>query len=133
VTTENINKAAAGHILLAENDRGLQIILQLMLREAGFRVTVCKTSDETFETISSMTADDSTIDLLVLDLQTQELGGYELLTRLTEFSFRFPILTLTEGTDDENGISAEKNVHTLSKPFAPQTLMEKIHHILTQV
>jgi len=108
------------HILYAEDDQDTRELVQLFLRQAGFRVSVTGDSSE----VVSLVATDH-IDALLLDNWMPELSGLELCRQIRIFDKNTPILfcsgAVTEA-DKKAAFSAGAQGY-IGKPFDPDDLI----------
>jgi DNA-binding response OmpR family regulator len=105
------------HILYAEDDPDTRELVQLFLRQAGFRVSVRADSSE----VLSLVATDH-IDVLLLDNWMPGITGLELCRRIRSFNQTMPILfcsgAVTEA-DKKAALSAGAQGY-IGKPFDPK-------------
>jgi DNA-binding response OmpR family regulator len=115
------------HILYAEDDQDTRELVQLFLRQAGFRVSVTGDSSE----VVSLVATDH-IDALLLDNWMPELSGLELCRQIRIFDKNTPILfcsgAVTEA-DKEAAFSAGAQGY-IGKPFDPDDLIATLRAAL---
>jgi nitrogen regulation protein NR(I) len=114
----------AAHILLIEDDASLAANLGDVLKEDGFKVTVCHRGDEGLRRASN---DDC--DVVLTDLRLPGLGGLELVRQLHEAQPRLPVVLMTAHGTIETAIEATKlgAYDYLQKPFEMQALIGLLH------
>jgi DNA-binding response OmpR family regulator len=115
------------HILYAEDDPDTRELVQLFLRQAGFRVSVTGDSSE----VLSLVATDH-IDALLLDNWMPAITGLELCRRIRSFDQTMPILfcsgAVTEA-DKKAALSAGAQGY-IGKPFDPEDLITTLRAAL---
>ena len=85
-------------ILIAEDDRNLQRLMEAVLKRNGYEVLSAKDGEEALEIIEV-----NHIDLLICDIMMPKKDGYELTQELRDSNFELPILMITarETMDDK--------------------------------
>jgi two-component system phosphate regulon response regulator PhoB len=115
------------YILYAEDDPDTRELVQLFLRQAGFRVSVRGDSSE----VLSLVATDH-IDVLLLDNWMPGITGLELCRRIRSFNQTMPILfcsgAVTEA-DKKAALSAGAQGY-IGKPFDPEDLIATLRAAL---
>jgi len=108
------------HILLIEDDTSLAANLCDVLKDDGFKVTVCNRGDEG---LSRASKDD--YDVVLTDLRLPGLGGLELVRSLHETQPRLPVVLMTAHGTIETAIEATKlgAYDYLQKPFEMRELL----------
>jgi len=111
---------SAAHILLIEDDASLASNLCDVLKEDGFKVTVCNRGDEGLRR-----ANNHDCDVVLTDLRLPGLGGLELVRQLHETHPRLPIVLMTAHGTIESAIEATKfgAYDYLQKPFEMRGLI----------
>jgi len=111
---------SAAHILLIEDDLTLAENLCDVLKEDGFKVTVCNRGDEGLRRASN-----DECDVVLTDLRLPGLGGLELVAQLHETQPRLPIVLMTAHGTIETAIEATKlgAYDYLQKPFEMRELL----------
>lgn len=122
------------HVLIAEDEKGLQVTLGLLLRQENYRVSVASNGYEAYNTILSLHKTLSAVDLLVSDLHATLREGDELLASLKNSGIPIPVIILTEyaesaWTDRQPDTPLTRYI---TKPFEPQLLLDSIREILDQ-
>ncbi len=115
---------SATHILLIEDDASLATNLSDVLKEDGFKVTVCNRGDEGLRR-----AGRDEYDVVLTDLRLPGLGGLELVRQLHETQPRLPVVLMTAHGTIETAIEATKSgaYDYLQKPFEMQGLLGLLH------
>jgi nitrogen regulation protein NR(I) len=112
------------HILLIEDDASLAANLCDVLKEDGFKVTVCHRGDEGLRR-----ACNDECDVVLTDLRLPGLGGLELVRQLHETQSRLPVVLMTAHGTIETAIEATKlgAYDYLQKPFEMPGLISVLH------
>ncbi len=119
------------HILLLENEKGLERILTLLLKQANFRVTNCQKAETALAEIAAKTGVDQT-DLLIIDIPRQDCEGGKLLQQLQDRGITLPLIAITPyGSEDiiDTLGNTDDNLRLLCTPFEPAELMGCIDQI----
>jgi len=112
------------HILLIEDDVSLATNLCDVLKEDGFKVTVCNRGDEGLRR-----ANTDECDVVLTDLRLPGLGGLELVRQLHDTQPRLPVVLMTAHGTIETAIEATKlgAYDYLQKPFEMPELIGLLH------
>jgi len=112
------------HILLVEDDRSLAANLCEVLKQDGFKVTVCYRGDEGLRRAGSEECDG-----VLTDLRLPGLGGLELVRQLHEMQPRLPVVLMTAHGTIETAIEATKlgAYDYLQKPFEMRGMLNMLH------
>ena len=111
----------AAHILLIEDDTSLAANLCDVLKEDGFKATVCHRGDDGLRC-----AGKDECDVVLTDLRLPGLGGLELVRQLHETQPRLPVVLMTAHGTIETAIEATKfgAYDYLQKPFEMRELLK---------
>ena len=114
----------AADILLIEDDTSLAANLCDVLKEDGFKVSVCNRGDEGLRH-----ANNHECDVVLTDLRLPGLGGLELVRQLHDTQPRLPVVLMTAHGTIETAIEATKlgAYDYLQKPFEMQELISVLH------
>lgn len=101
-------KSSRQHILLLENDKGLERSLILLLKQAGFRISSCREEEMALALLyPGDTATQDQADLLIIDISGPGPGAEDLIHRLSELSPAIPLIIIApygcEGTIEKLG------------------------------
>lgn len=116
-------------ILLVEDDDGVRLLAQSILRSAGYTVLPASNGGEA---ILLSEQHQGPIQLMVTDVVMPKMSGRELATRLAPMRPEMKTLFLSGYTDDavlRHGILAEK-MPFLQKPFKTEVLPQKVREVL---
>jgi CheY-like chemotaxis protein len=117
-------------LLLVEDEDSLRTLGRHILEEKGYTVLEARSGPEAVELCARRT---HPVDLVITDVVMPEMGGRELVDRLTD---RYPGLkamymsAYPEDTLLRKRVEAG-TVNFLSKPFSPQELIRKVREVLT--
>ncbi|MBQ1738008.1 MAG: response regulator transcription factor [Muribaculaceae bacterium] len=115
------------HILLAEDERTLAMIIKDTLDGQGFNVTV---ADDGEQALTLYRANKP--DVLVADVMMPRMDGYELVRRIRKSDRQTPVIFLTARSavgDVVHGFEMGANDY-LKKPFGMQELIVRIKALL---
>jgi two-component system, OmpR family, alkaline phosphatase synthesis response regulator PhoP len=118
--------ASARRILIIEDDPKTASVLDLYLRNAGYRTMIAATGDEGLALARSQRP-----DLVLLDLMLPGMGGLEVCRRVREVS-PLPIIMLTARSTEEDklrglGLGADDYI---AKPFSPREVVARVAAVL---
>ena len=107
------------HILFADDDPDTREVVQLLLRHAGFRVSVTGDSSEVMQVLTT-----DTFDALLLDNWMPNLNGIELCRLVRSLDLKLPIFFCSGAAtdDDKKAAFAAGAQGYLVKPFDPDDL-----------
>ena len=118
-----------GNILVAEDSKPNQKLVQIFLEKMGLDVAIAE---------NGVRAVDMTIngrfDMILMDIQMPEMNGYQAAKKLRELGVKIPIIALTANAlkgDCEKCIRAGCNDY-ISKPVDQKSLRETIEKHFTQ-
>jgi len=115
------------HVLLAEDEPSLAMIIKESLETRDFKVTLCENGKMAYERFLH-----HSFDVLVLDIMMPIMDGFELAKRVRIKNDRIPIIFLTAKSQTEdvlNGFHVGGNDY-LKKPFSMEELIVRIHNLL---
>lgn len=111
------------HLLIVEDEIGIQNFLKQGLEEEGFQVDTASNGNEGFEKFTT-----NSYDLILLDWMMPQVTGLELCTKIRETNTEIPIIFLTaKDTVQETieGLKSGANDY-IKKPFSFEELLERI-------
>lgn len=117
----------SGRILVAEDSKANQILIEVLLEKIGLEVTIAKDGNEA---LKNALAND--FDLILMDIQMPKMNGYEATTAIREKGITTPIIALTANAmkgDDRKCIDAGCNDY-LSKPIDHKEFKKKLFQYL---
>jgi DNA-binding response OmpR family regulator len=119
----------ARRILVVDDERSLTEVVEMLLTDAGYEVTVARTGREA---VVSAAADPP--DVVVLDILMPDMDGWETSDHLLshERTAKIPIIFLTAkvGAEDQLRGWYRGCFDYLTKPFDIQELLEKVAQAL---
>jgi CheY-like chemotaxis protein len=113
-------------ILIAEDDEVSELLLEENLAAVGKEIIIAKTGTEAVE----LCRNNPEIDLVLMDIQMPEMGGYEATRRIREFNKEIVIIAQTAfglSGDREKAIEAGCNDY-ISKPISIAELLGLIEN-----
>jgi PAS domain S-box-containing protein len=109
-----------GRVLLVEDEMGIQLLMQHILRQLDLEVEVVSDGKSGCELAERSLAEGRPFDLILMDIQLPVMNGYDATRRLRDRGWRGPILALTARTmsgDREKCLAAGCDDH-VSKPIS---------------
>ena len=116
-------------ILIVDDEQSLRDVLSIMLKRAGYDVTVASDGDEAIARI-----DKELFDLVITDLKMPKVGGLEVLKAVKDTSPDSVVLLITAFASAESAVEAMKlgAYDYLPKPFQVDEVQLKIRNALKQ-
>jgi len=112
-------------ILIVDDDISYVDILQILLEEEGFDVKTASHGKQAKKLIEH-----TKVDLVLLDLQMPEVGGFDVLDYMNDHASKtkIPVIVVTANCTDENIDLANKKgaLDIVHKPFLLDNLIYKI-------
>ncbi len=101
-------------ILIVDDERSMQDVLSIMLKRAGYGVTVASDGEEAIGHVKK-----EIFDLVITDLKMPKVGGLEVLRAVKEVSPDTVVLVITAFASTESAVEAMKlgAYDYLTKPF----------------
>jgi len=122
----NSNDQPAIRILVVDDDEAILQYVCAGLEIAGFRAKGTSDGEEALAAVR-----DGHSDLVLLDLFMTPVTGFDILTKLRDFS-DIPVVVFT-ARDDIGGFALETGADGyLGKPFKTKTLIEKIEEVIAK-
>lgn len=115
------------HILVADDDRHIRILLKAVLENANYTVSLAENGRQALEIM-----DREHIDLVVLDVMMPEMDGYEFTKTLRQSAENLPIIMVSAKqlpTDKNLGFMAGTDDY-ITKPFDHDELLFRIKALL---
>jgi len=102
-------------VLVVDDEQSMRELLAIMLRQAGYEVTVADGGEAAVETLSK----GESFDLVVTDLRMRKVDGLAVLKAAKEFSPRTVVLVVTAFASTETAVEAMKlgAYDYVTKPF----------------
>jgi DNA-binding response OmpR family regulator len=122
----------SGTIVVAEDDPNIADLIDLYLRQAGFRVLLAADGERAIELVASSSA-----RLLVLDIGLPGIDGLEVCRRIRSdpSTAGLPIVMVTARDDEiDRVLGLELGADDyVSKPFSPRELVARVRALLRRV
>jgi len=120
-------KVSADVVGIVDDDEGIRVALDGLLRSAGFRVVAFPSAEALLESTLL-----PTIACLIVDLHLPGIDGLSLLRRLAQYHRSIPVIVLTAHGDGDTRARAidEGAVTLLTKPFNADLLLEDVTRAL---
>ena len=109
------------NILITEDDRKIAKSLKLLLESEGYKVTLCKNCQETYEQSAEK------YDLMIIDITLPDGDGFELFEQLRNITDT-PCIFLTARDDEDsivNGFQLGGDDY-ITKPFSARELLARV-------
>jgi DNA-binding NtrC family response regulator len=122
------------HVLVADDEPHTRVALSLVLRKAGFRVTVVEDGLQALRSYVSAVRQSTPFELLIIDIQMPGLTGIELVEEIGKLGSACPILLIT-GYRDADRLAELRRRHCVEcaeKPFAPDELLQHVSRLLAR-
>lgn len=119
---------AGKYILVAEDNKTIQMITKAILMKAGAKVAVADNGEHAFE----MYSNNQLFDFVLTDIFMPVMDGYELTGRLREAGYDRPIIGITAATigDEADNLLAAGASAVLAKPLELQRLQNVLQTIV---
>lgn len=115
------------HILVADDDKHIRMLLRTVLENANYTVTTAENGEEALAVL-----DREHIDLVVLDVMMPRLDGYAFTRLIRETDSALPILMVTAKhlpEDEKKGFLVGTDDY-MTKPIDEETLLLRIKALL---
>jgi len=113
--------AGTEHLLVADDDVRVRVVLERVLTGAGYRVTLAEDGAAALELFEQS----PDVALVLTDLVMPRLGGDELLRRLAG---RVKVLLMSGYA--AHPVAVDAGAYVLAKPFATKELLERVREVL---
>ncbi|MDI6807790.1 MAG: response regulator [Candidatus Eisenbacteria bacterium] len=121
-------KVRKKNILVADDEKHSRLGLSLVLRKAGYEVTIVSDGVEALARIVESAKHSKSFDLLVVDVQMPGLTGSELVEELLRINAVIPVLVMSGYRDKDTvaGLSRNGCLCYAEKPFSPSELLDHV-------
>jgi len=109
---------------VVEDEAGVRSMVREALSQRGYRVLEARNGEEALRVFAEH---GNNIDLLLMDVVMPKGGGLEVAEKLRAHT---PKILLMSGYTDRINEIEESKFHLLHKPFAPDTLAQRIREVL---
>lgn len=110
--------------MIVEDEKGIVNIISLFLKSHGFRTLAVGNGTQAVEMVREQKP-----DLVLLDIFLPDISGFEVMEKVRQFS-QVPIIVVSANTDAVERAKTSGANATISKPFNPDHLLEKIQSVL---
>jgi signal transduction histidine kinase/ActR/RegA family two-component response regulator len=118
------SQAGTESILVVEDEAGVRSMVRETLSQRGYKVIEARNGEEALRLFEEQ---GNNIDLLLMDVVMPKGGGLDVAEKLRA---RTPKILLMSGYTDRINEIEESKFHLLHKPFAPDTLAQRIREVL---
>ncbi|HVP52024.1 MAG TPA: ATP-binding protein [Terriglobales bacterium] len=118
------SRAGTEKILVVEDEAGVRNMVREALVQRGYKVLEARNGEEALRVFEEQGRN---IDLLLMDVVMPKGGGLDVAERLRACS---PKILLMSGYTDRINEIEKSRFHLLYKPFAPDTLAQRIREVL---
>jgi len=122
-------------VLVVDDDHETLRLLKMALERANFRVLTAASWEDVSDRVQLTYADNTSIDVIVLDLMMPELSGFDVYRALQRQLVSMPpVIMLTAVTGIQQRVDACDLGVTkyLTKPTTPSKLIETIREVLRE-
>jgi len=117
-----------GRLLVVEDESLLASMLERILQDAGYRVTVCATGEQALELLDGGEPFDAMLTDILLG---SGMDGWSLQREVAARGIALPVITMSGYTPPEPGRHTdEPQVPTLHKPFRPREVLAVLDSLL---
>ncbi len=126
---QTLDSGRSGRVLVVDDEPSVRLLCRVNLQFAGFEVAEAENGAQGLELAR---AED--FDLILLDVMMPDIGGHEVLRRLSETS-SVPVVFLSArtGPADLREGYALGAVDYITKPFDPIALGDKVREVMARV
>ena len=119
----------SGRILIVDDEAVIRDGLKRVLEGESFVVETCSSGFHAIEIMQQRE-----FDLIITDLKMPGMSGIEVLKSVRTLQPDIPVILITGYASIDTAVEAIKNGASdyISKPFAPQILLEKVRNALSQ-
>jgi len=116
-------------LLIADDEAVIRDGLKRVLEGESFVVETCSSGFSAIEIMQKRE-----FDLIISDLKMPGMSGIEVLKSVRTLQPAIPVILITGYASIDTAVEAMKNgaADYISKPFAPELLLEKVQHALSQ-
>ena len=126
-------EASESHILLFEKDRGLERIMTLILKQAGFMVTRLSSIETTLDWLASR--EDDKESLLILDVSKDDREEERIVRQLQDNDSDLPVIVISPYGNAGIKPAGNRSIRyrILTTPFSPEELLSCVRETSKQV
>ena len=123
----------SNHILVAEDESHLRLVISMVLKQKGFDVTIAKNGLEAFFKVVESYDIFHPVQLLIVDVQMPQLDGLGLIDWLHKEHYEIPVIAISGYGN--NDLVAELNcrgcTEYMNKPFVPEEILSRVEKVLS--
>lgn len=116
-------------IMVTDDEKSIRNSLREILEFEGYQVIEAENGNQVFDILS-----DESVDLMLLDIKMKGMDGIEVLTRLKEEEYRFPVIMISGHGNIEIAVEATKKgaFDFIQKPPDLNRLLVSVRNALDQ-
>lgn len=120
------------HILIAEDEEHIRITLSLILKTAGYKITMAENGRKALKIIEELQTGDKLPDLLLTDIEMGEFSGLDLIEGIRSLKIDIPVIVMTAYGNKDIVVELMRKGcdEYIDKPFDPGELLQRIALIL---
>ncbi len=122
---------AGREILIVEDEPHTRLALNIVLRQAGFKVLEAENGRQAYERLAQL-PEPRSVKLIITDFKMPELDALGLLDLLRQADIAIPILVITGYGDNElrRQLRTRGCTAYIDKPFIPEEVVSRVASIL---
>jgi DNA-binding NtrC family response regulator len=122
-------KHSHGHILIADDDQDICMLLSLLMKGEGFTCHIAHDGETVLRMVQTRMP-----DALLLDIKMPGMDGMEVLQEIQKLDHDLPVILITGHPDISGSVAAIKNgaFDYLAKPFDHRSLVRVVRRALEQ-
>ena len=115
------------HILIADDESDISLILKLLLEDAGYRTVRVRDGVEALEKLAA-----DRFELLLLDIRMPRMDGLQVLERTRSDFPELAVVMMTAHGSEDVAVEAMKRgaVDYVAKPFSPADLLKRVERAI---
>jgi len=119
-------KSESGRILIVDDEPNVRLVFRTTLESAGYAVSEVEDGESALDRL-----EESSADLVLLDLKMPGIGGMETLRRLRDAENDVPVVIVTAHGSIPDAVQAMKfgAIDFLSKPLRPEALRKIVGEV----
>lgn len=124
----------SARVLIVDDRRDIRFLSNRIITMAGGEVTEAEDGLQALEAVKNAWAQDTTFDVILLDMQMPNMDGYQAAAELRQMGFANPIIALTADTMQgavAKCVNAGCDYH-ISKPINRIELLSLLHELTTK-
>ncbi len=120
------------HILIAEDEHHLRLVMCLLLRQAGYQVTIAEDGVEAFCKIVECSESNNPVHLVITDIIMPKIDGLELIDWLHAEKFDIPVIAISGYGNNRllADLRCRGCIEYLDKPFILEEMLDRIDKVL---